>query len=149
MESKQSNRYDGLKKLLSFFLLSFILANSPDASYAFASTFEEPKAFSYATVKPGPEVYRYILTHREKQKLKTPLEFVTGLDLKWTLDLKNGGKIIYTIIYQNIITPMCSVKARDSSGNNCEICITTNGTKAIVEFRYEKETVIYSGYLSK
>lgn len=131
------------------FLITFLLAGSSFDGYASLPTVEKAKTILYVYMNSGPKPYRYVLTHRGKEKLETPVSFVIGLSPKWTLHLKDGKKIYYTIIYQNIITPMCQVQAKDSFGVNCEICITMEGNAAIVDFKYKKETIRYRGYLSK
>jgi len=92
---------------------------------------------------------KFILTHAMGKKLPTPAYFYIGEQKVWKLDYRNGDKILYTPITFNKSNMLCGIKAKDSNGDYCEICITKTGSKAIIEIEYSVGTLTYEGYYSE
>lgn len=96
------------------------------------------------------QTYKFVLTHALGKKLDKPAYFYVGSNKKWTLDFRNGDKIIYNIISMNEDNPMCGIRAKDSFGDYADICITkTSGDNTKIEFKYNNKRLTYSGYISR
>ncbi len=92
--------------------------------------------------------YTFVLTHLLGKKLNQSAYFTVGDMRVWTLDMRNGSKIRYTITGHVGSDPMCGLTAKDSFGDVCAICIEkTSGNNVEVEIRYSGTTFTYKGYL--
>ena len=92
--------------------------------------------------------YTFVLTHLLGKKLTQKAHFTVGNISVWTLDMRNGSKIKYTITGQVGSDPMCGLTAKDNFGDVCAICIEKkSGDGVEVEIRYTKGTFTYTGYL--
>lgn len=92
--------------------------------------------------------YTFVLTHLLGKELKQNAHFIVGDMSVWTLDMRNGSKIRYTITGKVGSDPMCGLTAKDNFGDVCAICIEkTSGNGVEVEIRYTKGTFTYKGYL--
>ncbi len=94
--------------------------------------------------------FTMILTHLQGEKLNQNAHFIVG-DIKvWTLDMRNGDKLKYTITGRVGNDAMCGVTAKDNFGDICAICIEKkSGDNVEVEFRYSAGIMTYTGYLSR
>jgi len=102
------------------------------------------------SIKPPTKSYVFILTHLENIKLKTSARFIAGDTNNWTLDLRNGNKIYYTITGRVGNNPMCGLTAIDNLGDVCAICITKlSGDKVEIELKYRTRTFRYYGYIQR
>src|SRR5690606_14517061 len=82
-----------------------------------------PSVNTYAIPKQTG-VYKFELTELNGKKIPKPAIFyVYANSTKWTLDYRNGDKIVYTILSGNDYDPLCGLNAVDSFGDRCTICI--------------------------
>lgn len=92
--------------------------------------------------------YTFVLTHLLGKKLTQKAHFTVGNISTWTLDMRNGSKIRYTITGRVGSDPMCGITAKDNFGDVCAICIEKkSGDSVEVEIRYSAGTFTYTGYL--
>jgi hypothetical protein len=91
--------------------------------------------------------YRFNLTECLGKDLIKPATFTASVEsVDWLLDFNNGTSITYTIISGNEHDPMCGLKARDSLGDDCEICIKkTDGDNTTVTIDYSGKKLVYKG----
>lgn len=94
------------------------------------------------------KVFTFTLTHLLDKKLPTNASFTCGDTPVWVLDFKNGDKIKYTIISGD--GSLCGIGARDNLGDNCEICIISDGGgKMTLRLKYSsKATMVFKGYVN-
>jgi hypothetical protein len=95
---------------------------------------------------------KFVLTHLLGKALKTPAYFYVGSQPVWTLDFRNGDKLLYTIIsFDNKDDLMCGINAKDNKGNYCTICIrkTDNTNKTAIDIMYSVGKLTYTGYYSE
>ena len=100
------------------------------------------------TSKGNPKViYRFKLTELLGKSLIKPATFtVDPSSTKWILNMNNGKSITYTILSGNGDDPLCGLRAKDSLGDRCEICIkNTGGTSTTVTFNYSGSRYVYTG----
>jgi hypothetical protein len=95
-------------------------------------------------------VYNFTLTECLGKDLNKAATFtVDTKSTNWILDFNNGESIIYTIQSGNSSDPMCGLKAKDSFGVLCTICIRPNGGEVKINFDYSGKQLVYSGYHQK
>lgn len=96
------------------------------------------------------ESYTMVLTHLLGKKLEQNAYFSVGDMSIWTLDMRNGSKIKYTITGRVGNDPMCGLTAKDNFGDVCAICIEKRGRDNVeVEFRYSAGVMTYKGYMKR
>jgi len=108
----------------------YLKENSPEQSYDSPST-----------------SYTFRLTTLLGKSLEQPATFIVDpKSTDWVLDMNNGDKIVYTILSGSEYDPLCGLKARDSMGDKCEICIRNEPNDAVVVvFEYGKHKYVYKG----
>lgn len=95
-------------------------------------------------------VYNFTLTECIGKDLDKAATFMVDTkSTNWVLDFNNGESITYTIQSGSSSDPMCGLKARDSFGDLCTICIRPNGGQVKIDFDYSGKRLIYSGYHQK
>lgn len=111
----------------------------------------EPVKSTASQSSPTPsesssKVYRFNLTECLGKDLVKPATFtVDPTSTNWELDFNNGTSLTYTIISGNQYDPMCGLKAKDSYGDRCEICIKKEGDETVVTFDYSGKKLVYRG----
>ncbi len=104
-------------------------------------------AYQTVDMEP-PQTYKFILTHALGKKLTKQAYFYVGNQEVWTLDMRNGSKIRYTIKGRVGSDPMCGITAKDNLGDVCAICIEKkSGDSVEVEIRYSAGVMTYTGYI--
>ena len=136
-----------MKKLsISLILCLFTLSN------VFAQSIESELSFNTFASEAKPKViYRFKLTELLGKSLIKPATFtVDPSSTKWVLNMNNGKSITYTILSGNDDDPLCGLRAKDSLGDRCEICIkNTGGTSTTVTFNYSGDKYVYTGHYIK
>ena len=110
-------------------------------------------SFTSASVYSGdkPEINNskktiFILTHLSGVELTQEAFFYSEDSKIWKLHFRNGETIKFTIIGNNKENTTCGIKAEDSSGQHCKICVSKSGDTTNLEFNYKNKKIIYSGY---
>lgn len=87
---------------------------------------------------------RYVITEERGVKLKKQGEFLVEGD-EWKLDI-DGKEITYEIHTTDKFLEMCFIKARDSFGKKCEICIMDSSYDSVIRIDYEDgRSLVYTG----
>ena len=136
-----------MKKTL---LLSVILLITFESERLEAKELSTPIIENIKTTSSVVQSYTFVLTHLLGKKLKTSAYFKVGNMKKWTLDFRNGDKIIYTIVGKSGSNPLCGLSAKDNKGDYCTICVTPKpGKRVVIEITYGSRNFKYSGYISR
>jgi hypothetical protein len=105
-----------------------------------------PQSYQKAT-ESNKKIFTFTLTHALGQKLPKDATFTCGDTPVWILNMNNGSKLKYTIISTDSDGSLCGIKAVDNLGDNCEICIISEGDgKMALRLRYGERTMVYKGY---
>lgn len=104
-----------------------------------------------ASTSESSKVFRFNLTECLGKDLVKPATFtVDANSTEWVLDFNNGSSLTYTIISGNENDPLCGLKAKDSYGDRCTICIKKNESgSSTVTFGYSGKTLVYKGEYMK
>jgi hypothetical protein len=95
-------------------------------------------------------IYNFTLTECLGKDLTKAATFtVDTKSTRWVLNFNNGESITYDIQTGNSKDPMCGLKAMDSYGDKCEICIRPEKGGVKIDFEYSGKKLIYSGYHQK
>jgi hypothetical protein len=139
--SPNSNKI-GIIPILLILILVFIILNFFDNKYPTKtlSTFQKD-------VQVNKQVGRFNLTKCLGITLSPNATFnVPTNGDNWSIDYNNGKIVYYKLISFNKENMLCGIKAVDSFGDDCEICIYPDGDKAIITFKYGTKTITYNGY---
>lgn len=133
-----------IRILLLFLFVQFIKYCTEKQEESTQYMKENPPEEAYSAPSTA---YRFRLTTLLGKSLKQPATFtVDTKSTDWVLDMNNGDRIVYTILSGSEHDPLCGLKARDSMGDKCEICIRNEPDDAVtVVFEYGKHRYIYKG----
>lgn len=103
---------------------------------------------TYTPSKSDKKIFTFTLTHALGKKLPKDATFTCGDTPIWTLNMNNGSELKYTIISADPDGSLCGIKAMDNLGDNCELCIISEGEgKMTLRLRYSDSiTMVYKGY---
>ncbi len=126
----------GILIVFGILFVASLFFSDPTPTYTTPSTSDSNK-----------KTFTFTLTHGMGQKLPKDATFTCGDTPVWTLNFNNGSELKYTIISTDPDGSLCGIKARDNLGDNCEICITSEGDgKMTLRLRYSEKTMIFKGY---
>lgn len=141
-KNEPSSKRIGIIPILLILILGFILFKYFDNKYPAKSLTTIQK-----DVVDNKQVERFMLTKCLGRTLTPNATFnVPTNGEKWSIDYNNGEIVYYQLISFNKENMLCGIKALDSFGDDCEICIYPDGDKAIVTFKYGTKTITYNGY---